>query len=168
MKGARVDVPSVVLTVAAVGQIVLSFFLYNRNGNVAIRGVGWVILWMSAVFGWLPILTLKKWGGVPKGRGYVHTTVLVDQGLYGIVRHPQYLAGILLGVGLSLIVQHWVVGFLGAAVAVMSYSATVEEERALRKKFGEEYGEYSERVPRVNFVIGLIRLLRRRRRKQLR
>lgn len=119
MKRARVIISAVVLTVAGVGLIISSFLLYNENGNVAIRNVGWVILWISAIFGWLPILTLQKWGGVPKGKGYVHTTVLVDRGLYGIVRHPQYLAGILLGIGLTLVAQHWVVGVLGTVVAVI-------------------------------------------------
>lgn len=125
MKSSRAIITAGLLTAAAVGQIVLSFMLFNENGNVIIRNAGWVILWISAIFGWLPIFTLKRWGGVPQGRGYVHTTVLVDRGVYGIVRHPQYLAGILLGVGLSLIVQHWVVGILGAVVAVISYIDTL-------------------------------------------
>lgn len=163
MRG-RVVISAVVLTIAAVGQIILSFLLYNGNGNVIIRNAGWVILWISAIFGWLPIFTFQKWGGVPKGKGYTHTTVLVDRGVYGIVRHPQYLAGILMGVGLSLIVQHWVVGVLGAVVAITSYADTFEEERVLREKFGAEYEAYRGRVPRVNFVIGIGRLLWRKRR----
>jgi protein-S-isoprenylcysteine O-methyltransferase Ste14 len=164
MKRVRVVISAVVLTVAAVGQIILSFLLYNESGHVIIRNAGWVILWISAIFGWLPIFTFQKWGGVPKGKGYVHTTVLVDRGVYGIVRHPQYLAGILMGVGLSLIAQHWVVGVLGTVVAITSYADTFEEERALREKFGAEYEAYRGRVPRVNFVIGIERLLWRKRR----
>lgn len=163
MKRASVIVSAIVLTVAAVGQIVLAFFLYKEDGNVLVRNIGWVILWISAIFGWLPIFTLQRWGGVPKGKGYVHTTELVDRGIYGIARHPQYLAGILLGVGLSLIVQHWIVGVLGAIVAVMAYAGTFDEERTLVKKFGADYEAYRERVPRVNFVIGIVRLLGGRR-----
>jgi protein-S-isoprenylcysteine O-methyltransferase Ste14 len=162
MKRARVIVSAVILTAAAVGQIILSFLLYNENGYVLVRNVGWVILWISAIFGWLPIFTLKKWGGVPEGRGYIQTTRLVDRGVYGIVRHPQYLAGMLLGLGLSLVVQHWLVAVLGAVVAVISYADTYEEERDSIEKFGTDYEEYRKRVPRVNFVIGIVRLLRRR------
>lgn len=162
MKRARVSVLALLLTVAAVGQVVLSFFLYNEYANETIRNTGWVILWISAIFGWLPILNLKKWGGVPEGKGYVHTTALVDRGLYGIVRHPQYLAGILLGLALGLVVQHWLVAVLGAVVVVTSYADTFEEERALREKFGAEYEAYQQRVPRVNFVLGLVRRWRRR------
>jgi protein-S-isoprenylcysteine O-methyltransferase Ste14 len=32
---------------------------------------------------------LPQEGGVAKGEGYIKTTVLVDTGIYAIVRHPQ-------------------------------------------------------------------------------
>ena len=47
-----------ILTIAAVGQIVLSFVLYNENGSATVSNIGWIILWISAIFGWLPIFTL--------------------------------------------------------------------------------------------------------------
>ena len=162
-KGTGVSVLAVVLTVAAVGQIVLSFLLFNENGNLIVRNIGWVMVWLSAIFSWLPIFTLKRWGRVPRGKGYVHTTTLVDRGVYGIVRHPQYLAGILLGVGLSLMVQNWIVAALGVVVAVTSYASVFEEEPFTREKFGAEYEAYCKRVPRVNFLTGLVRYLRRSR-----
>jgi protein-S-isoprenylcysteine O-methyltransferase Ste14 len=87
---------------------------------------------------------------------------VVERGVYKIVRHLQYLAGILLGVGLSLIVQHWIVAILGAIVAVISYAGTFEEERASLQKFGGTYEDYQTRVPRVNFVAGIGRLLWRK------
>ena len=81
------------LTTAAVGQIVLAYCLYTRDGRAAMNNLDWLILWLSAAFGWLPILNLRRWGGVPQGKGCVHTTQLVHRGAYAIVRHPQYLAG---------------------------------------------------------------------------
>jgi protein-S-isoprenylcysteine O-methyltransferase Ste14 len=151
-----------ILTVAFVAQIVLSILLYAEDGNEVIRWVGWALLWLSAVFGWLPILTFKRLGGVSKGRSYMETTVLVDRGVYGIVRHPQYLAGVLLGIGLSLIAQHWLVGVLGAVVLAVSYAGTYPEESRLLEKFGDEYRKYIERVPRMNFVWGLVQAARRK------
>ena len=161
MKTKKAILSAVILTVLAVGQIILSFVLYNETGNEMVRNLGWVILWISAIFGWLPILTFCKWGSVPEGKGYVHTTVLVDRGIYGIVRHPQYLAGILIGVGLSLVAQHWAVTALGVAVSIHYYLDTFEEERNAEKKFGEAYEAYRERVPRLNALLGLLRWLRR-------
>jgi protein-S-isoprenylcysteine O-methyltransferase Ste14 len=140
----------------------LSFVLYNKNGNPVVRNIGWVVIWVSAIFGWLPIYTFKKWGGVSKGQSYMKTTTLVDRGIYAIVRHPQYLAGMMLGVGLTLVAQHWLVGLLGAIAIVIHYVDTYEEEERAIEKFGEEYTGYMQLVPRVNFVVGIMRQLRRR------
>lgn len=158
----RLTITAFVLTFAALGQIILSFVLYNEEGNIFIRNLGWILLWISAIFGWLPMFTLRKWGKVPDGKAYVHTTELVDRGIFGIVRHPQYLAGILLGIGLSLIVQHWLVAILGVVVAGISYSDTHSEEKTLIGKFGAKYEEYMKRVPRVNFLLGMLRLFDRK------
>ena len=105
------------------------------------------------------MLTLRKRGKVPEGKGYMHTTILVDRGVYAIVRHPQYLAGILMGIALALIAQHWIVAILGAIVVLTTYIDTFEEETSCIEKFGEEYERYRERVPRVNFIIGIVRML---------
>ena len=162
MGRAAMIIGGVVLALAAVGEVVLTFLLYREDGNEIVRIIGWVIVWLSAIFGWLPILTFRRRGGVPRGRSYMQTTVLVDRGIYTIVRHPQYLAGVLLGIGLSLIAQHWLVGVLGAIVVIESYLSTYPEEQGLRKKFGAEYDQYARRVPRMNFALGLLRLLRRK------
>ena len=57
-----------ILTITAAGQIILTFLFYNKDGSETICNTGWIILWISAVFGWLPIFTFNKWGGVSKGR----------------------------------------------------------------------------------------------------
>jgi protein-S-isoprenylcysteine O-methyltransferase Ste14 len=162
MKMKRNAITSTILTISAVGQIILAFILYDAHANTAIRTIGWVILWISAVFGWLPVYTLKRRGS-PEGRGYVRTTVLVDRGIYAVVRHPQYLAGMLMGVALSLIAQHWIVAILGLTVIISLYLGIYDEERSAIAKFGASYERYRESVPKINVIVGLIRLLRRRR-----
>ena len=147
-----------ILTIAAVGQIVLSFVLYNENGSATVSNIGWIILWISAIFGWLPIFTLKKWGK-SEGKGYVRTTIFVDRGVYAIVRHPQYLAGILIGLALPLIAQHWAVAIPGAVAIAIYYVGTFEEEKSNIEKFGKDYEQYMRSVPRVNFIVGIVRLL---------
>ncbi len=162
MKNTKMIVSGILLTVASVGQIVLAFVLYDSEANTDIINLGWVILWISAIFGWLPILTFRKLGGVAKGQSYMHTSVLVDRGVYAIVRHPQYLAGILLGLALPLISQHWLVAALGIAVIVITYLGTFDEEKSNIAKFGDEYRQYMTRVPRVNFLLGIGRLIWRK------
>ena len=145
----------------SVGQIVLTILLYAEDANVAVRNTGWGILWVSAIFGWLPIFTLKRWGGVAKGKSYIHTTQVVDRGIYSIVRHPQYLAGILMGIALAFIAQHWIVSVFGVAAVVVYYVSTFDEEERALEKFGDDYSKYKQRVPRVNFLLGIVRAVRR-------
>jgi len=152
----------IILTIAAVGQIILSFFLYNQNGQQIIRNIGWLLLMLSAIFGWLPIYYFKKWGKVPKGKGYVYTTVLVDRGIYAIVRHPQYAAGILMAMALFLVVQHWFIGILGIVLIYIYWYSAFDEERNAIEKFGENYKQYMKSVPRFNFLCGLYRYIFKR------
>jgi protein-S-isoprenylcysteine O-methyltransferase Ste14 len=152
----------IMITIAAVGQIISSFLLYNENGSTAVTNIGWGILWLSAVFGWLPIFTLRRWGSVPRGESYMQTRKLVDKGVYAVVRHPQYLAGILLGIALTLIAQHWIVGVFGAVFVLITYVGTFQEERSCVEKFGQDYERYMESVPRLNFLAGIVRVLLRK------
>jgi protein-S-isoprenylcysteine O-methyltransferase Ste14 len=148
-------------TIIAVGQIVFAFVFYNPQGNIPLINTGWIILWISAIFGWLPIYTFRKKGNV-KGRSYIHTSTLVDSGVYGIVRHPQYLAGVLISLALPLISQHWLVALLGLISAPLYYLNTYDEEKDNIGKFGAVYEQYMERVPRMNFILGIIRWIRQR------
>ena len=142
-----------------VAQIVLSFVLYNKAGNDTVTNIGWGVLAVSAIFGWLPIFTLRAKGGVPKGRSYTQTTQLVTSGVYAVVRHPQFLAGMLINVALPLIAQHWLIAVLGIPPFVlMCFDARTADQDSIRK-FGEEYLRYMEKVPRLNFLVGIVRLL---------
>jgi protein-S-isoprenylcysteine O-methyltransferase Ste14 len=106
---------------------------------------------------------VKKKGGVPKGKSYMQTSILVDRGVYGIVRHPQYLAGMLMGIALPMISQHWAVAVLGIVSVAIYYINTYDEEASNIDKFGDQYREYMQRVPRVNFLLGFYRFLTIRR-----
>jgi protein-S-isoprenylcysteine O-methyltransferase Ste14 len=150
----------IILTVAAVGQIALAVLFYDPAANAARINVGWGILTVSGICGWLPIFTFRRHGKV-KGKGCIQTTQLVDRGVYAVVRHPQYLAGILLGISLPFITWHGAVAGLGLVVAGISYWTTYLEEEVLLVKFGEEYEQYRQRVPRVNIILGVLRLLLR-------
>jgi protein-S-isoprenylcysteine O-methyltransferase Ste14 len=99
---------------------------------------------------------------VAKGKSYVETTHLVDISLYAIVRHPQYLAGILFNVSMMLLAQHWLVILLGVISAVLIYADIQAADQEGIEKFGDEYRRYMLRVPQVNFLIGGVRLLRRK------
>lgn len=157
----KMAVYGIMLTIVFVGQIILTILFYDPAGNALRINLGWGMLWLSAVFGWLPIITFRRKGKV-EGRSYIHTTVLVDSGIYAIVRHPQYLAGILLNAGLVLITPHWLVAILGLIAAAMTVLDTFNEEQQTIEKFGDAYREYMQKVPRLNFVLGIFRVIQRK------
>ena len=161
-KDPKIVVSMIVLTVVMVSQIVLSFLLYNPEGIQTLRMVGWIVLFVSAIFGWLPIFTFREKGKVPKGKSFVHTTVLVDTGIYAVVRHPQFLAGILLCLSLILIVQHWMITVLGIVGMIIFYQSILDGDKSGIEKFGDDYKNYMQKVPRMNFLVGILRLLRHR------
>jgi len=125
--------------------------------------VGWVVWAFGMVLVMAPIIMFPRRRGVPKGRSFVNTTRLVDTGIYAIVRHPQYTGGIFsIFITTLLWYPHWLFGVLGALGTVAVYMGCREEDQHLIKKFGDEYKMYMQKVPRMNFFLGLIRLLRRR------
>lgn len=152
----------IVLTLGYLGQLVVTVFTYRAASLSALQNAGWLILYLSALFGWWPMFTLRKWGGVAAGKSYVQTSRLVDRGPYAIVRHPQYTAGILLAIGLTLLSQHWLAAVLGLIAAAATIHGMTAEEEGCVEKFGAAYIDYAEKVPRMNLLTGTVRWLRRR------
>jgi len=86
----------------------------------------------------------------------------VDSGIYAVVRHPQYLSFMLISLFFILVVQHWLVAVVGiAAIASVYLGIVPQAEKVDIAKFGDDYRRYMQRVPRLNLVAGVIRLLRR-------
>jgi len=149
--------------VCMIAQIGLTVLNYNSMGLDGVANLGWLIMGISGVFGWLPIYTFKREGGVPEGKSYMKTTVLVDSGIYSIVRHPQFLAGILVSLALALISQYRLNMFLFLPVVVGTILDSRRADTNLLKKFGEAYRRYMVDVPGLNLIVGIIRIFTRRR-----
>jgi len=145
------------LAVFIVAQII-AFIIYFDYGRIQVLAITGTILWIvSAFLGWLPIYVFRKKAGVPKGSSYVKTTRIVTTGIYSVVRHPQYLAGMLVSLAFMLISQHWLVIALGAPVIIIFYLGGIDEDRAAVRKFGSSYEAYMKKVPRFNIILGIIR-----------
>lgn len=146
-------------------QMILAFFVFTDPKIQALSVAGWGIWALGTGFAIVPIFALRSKGKVPEGRSYMETTALVDTGIYAVVRHPQGgTAGILLTVALAFIGQHWLLVVLAAVGVTLIYIDTFNADKACVEKFGEVYVRYMQRVPRVNFVAGLLRLAGRPRR----
>ncbi len=127
-----------------------------------IAGAVWTV---GIVLLLLPMFVLRGKGRVPKGKSYVETEVLVDTGIYAIVRHPQYLGWLLMYPTLILFNPHWLLAVVGVLGMVCLYLISSQEDKRLVEKFGEPYERYMESVPRMNLLAGVMRLLRHRKRE---
>jgi protein-S-isoprenylcysteine O-methyltransferase Ste14 len=155
---------SSIAAVLTVVQIILCILLPSQAGLHGLRYIGYVIWGIGALFGIMPIFTLRRKGGVAKGESYMRTTVLVDSGIYAVVRHPQGgVAWVLMNLALILIGQTWLIVILGIASIVLVYLDALKADQYAIEKFGDDYKRYMERVPRINFLAGIMRLLQRRR-----
>lgn len=162
MKGIKSEGKIIVASIFLIIQYALAFFVFKLPGWRPLQWLGWLVLVISIIFGIAPILIFKQRGGVEKGKSFVHTARLVDTSLYAIVRHPQYLAGILFNIAMILLAQHWLVLLIGLVSAGLIYLDIQTADQEGIEKFGDEYRQYMQRVPQVNFILGLIRIIKKR------
>jgi protein-S-isoprenylcysteine O-methyltransferase Ste14 len=143
-----------------IAQSVLIWVLDKTVDILAIDILSWVIWFIAIVFLFLPMSVLRKQGQVAKGKSYTDTAVLAQEGLYGLIRHPQYFGWALMYLAAFLFNPRWSLALLGIAGEVCVYLFTLQEERMLVEKFGEAYSRYMEVVPRYNILLGIVRRLK--------
>ena len=144
---------------ATISTIVISQ-VFPRDDNPYPRGAGVFALLVAGVLIFWPFVLLARYGGAGGGRAGVQTSVVVERGLYALLRHPQYLGDTLLACGFALLSQHGDAALLVAVGALCFYMQAVREEEYCLARFGEPYERYRRRVPRFNIVLGVIRRLR--------
>jgi len=144
-----------------VGQVVLCFMFYNGANLDFLLYLGWATFAFSMIIEMFARTAFQEKGKAPKGKGWIQTSVVVESGVYAIVRHPMYLSFILFFLSLILISQHWLSLIFAIPITVYFYLSMVQEEQSSIIKFGDAYRNYMQRVPRINFVLGIIRLLRK-------
>ena len=142
-----------------ISQIVVGFYLLSEVSQIEIlayTGVGLYFL-SGLVFGWLPVIEFRKKGEVQEGKSYIHTTKLVDTGIYSIVRHPQYVTFLMWATSGMLLFQHWIVILLGIPIIPLTYIDLIKADKDAIEKFGDNYNAYMKKVPRANFLLGIMR-----------
>ena len=128
----------------------LSFFFHSSDVIDILYWTGWIIFAMAMVLVFMPIIIFPRKGGIPKGKSFTETTILVDTGIYGIVRHPQYLGGGLFMLSFILIAQHWLIALFGISAMILLYINTIQEDRFLIEKFGADYERYMKEIGRAH------------------
>ena len=153
---------TIIMIIASISLILTGFFIQKDNKYIILYYFGWIIFVLAIILTFSPNFLFKIYGEVPKGKKYIHTTKLVDTGIYSIIRHPQY--GGSLYIAFSLILIQQTLGSLILAIICMiaSYLSMVFEEERVILKFGEQYEDYMKKVPRINLLLGLIRKIKRK------
>ena len=107
--------------------LIFRYFIFPASTIVLIIGI------LLIIFGWRKIY---------KSKGQLVTT-----GVYGRVRHPQYLGFLLLTLGMLF---EWTTIFtllLWPVLAILYYRLAKEEDKENEQRFGEEYRKYKSMVP---------------------
>ena len=141
------------------------WFLDNSSVLLVLQYVGWPIMVVGMMLIFLPLFILPRKGKVPKGKDITHTTAVVSSGIYAAVRHSLYLGWLLMYLAIIFWSQHWLMIIIGVTGMICVYLISIQEDRRLVEKFGDDYKRYMQKVPRMNLLDGVIRLIRRRKRK---
>jgi protein-S-isoprenylcysteine O-methyltransferase Ste14 len=100
--------------------------------------------WFLLIFSIYPVtagfLLLKRVG--KPDSNFENTSVLVNTGIYGLIRHPLYLSVFLLGTGIMLKDPAPLQLILGTLNMVAVIITALIEEKEMIAKFGESYREY--------------------------
>ncbi len=159
----RPFLPVIILIVCVITQGVLTYTLWNNYYQIdALAYMGYSILGLSGIFGILPIIEFRRKGQVGKGEIYMKTQKLVRTGIFSIIRHPQYFAGILISLAFAFISQHWIVIILFAPIIPVTHLDALSANINLIEKFGDEYEKYISEVPALNPITGIIKLIIRK------
>ena len=102
----------------------------------------------------VPFFSVGAWFGI---KGVKETSLkvaethrtekIVTTGVYSIVRHPQYLGGLLAHVGFSFLLSGVYSLLSTPLIVAVVYFISRKEERELTKEFGQEYWDYKLKTP---------------------
>lgn len=90
-------------------------------------------------------ISLRTWSS-----GYIRKNKeLAIAGPFAFTRNPLYLGNLMIGLGFTVMVNRlWLVGFFLLFFGIVYRALILEEETALKAKFGESYLDYLIKVPR--------------------
>ncbi len=128
--------------VSILQSVMVSLPTVDHTINLANMMIGIPLLVLGA---WLAISGLKE---VTLRAAEIHRTErIVKSGVYSVVRHPQYVGGLLAHIGISFLLSAvYSLLFTPLMIAII-YLISRKEEEELVKEFGQEYQDYKEKVP---------------------
>ncbi len=121
------------------------YAVFPEGEGMRISGLALVILGGGIMF----------WSVLDLGRQYsAEVTIqqdhhLITRGLYGVIRHPRYLGLVILALGSALVFRAWIgIGADAALLGTLLWRIS-DEERLLKREFGEAWDAYAKRTKRL-------------------
>ena len=136
---------------------IVQFFVFalnfNFQGNSMVTLIGWLLFIPSFLLIILSRSSLKSnYEACADG-----STYLVQNDIYGQVRHPFSLGWCLLVIALAITSQFWFSTYLMILQIPLIVFDIICEEELNKQKFGPDYDRYQERVPMLNILVGIAR-----------
>ncbi len=138
-----------------ISLITSSIIFYNSANLATLLYAGWVIFACG-----LAILIISS---QTRRRAHRVKETLIQSGIYAYVRHPEFLAHMLIITSLTLMAQHPISAAIGLVLLLLLCIGIVEEDKRNMEKFGDAYRDYVRKVPRINLLAGIIKSARERR-----
>ena len=115
----------------------IKFNILSFSNGLLFIGLGWTLSYYANQD------ITENWGpGISKH----DDQILITTGVYQFLRHPLYLAGLLIFIGTQIYLQNrwsWILLILMAPTILIRIAL---EERELIKKFGRNYQEYQQKT----------------------
>ena len=130
------------------------------------------VIYISLAIGILGILIgiwVSRMHSKKGGLNHDETVILLKEGPYGVMRHPATLY-MILPILLPIILSTYIrftplaVAAIITMIVYVYYSCLLEEKKLNIPKWGNDYLQYMKDVPRFNFILGLWRRERRKKR----
>ena len=138
---------TIIMIISYIGLFFSDFLGKNQFHDDNISILGWIILIFGAFIAFSPKFFSKD----------KEISKLVDDKIYGLIRHPQYTGGVIIAIAMCLITQVWPTYLVALIAVITTYLSMILIEERLINKFGDQYQEYMNKVPRSNIILGLIR-----------
>jgi protein-S-isoprenylcysteine O-methyltransferase Ste14 len=120
---------------------------------------GLILFLPSALLVIVPMVTLEYKGKSKKSASPLfapsEATIMLDTGIFKLIRHPLYFGAALWSVALIFVLQSILSLFLGGGAIFCFWMASKKEDKLNVRKFGARYQEYMKKVPVWNVLKGL-------------
>jgi len=137
---------------------------YKEAELLSIQLVGNILLYIAIVLALISLITLRV-KGKPE-QGFENTNVLIEGTIFGVIRHPLYLGLTIWGISQIFVIQSVISILLGILAIFCFWMSSKKEDEFNIKKFGDNYRDYMKKVPRANFLLGILRVLRNKRKQK--